>query len=148
VAKNGRLAWRHGTGSYVYAAPSVGTVPRFGPTVFIGSYDGNFYALDARSGGVKWAHRDGGRISGAPTVIGDVVYYSSLGHKDTLGLDVRTGKRVWHYKYGAFNPVISDGKRVYLTTSGNLLGLLHREPAKKKKAKPSKPKKGSKKKKK
>ncbi len=35
-----------------------------GPTVFIGSYDGNFYALDARSGSVRWTHHDGGRISG------------------------------------------------------------------------------------
>ena len=50
VASNGHLAWRHGTGNYVYAAPAVGDVPQLGPTVFIGSYDGNFYALDARSG--------------------------------------------------------------------------------------------------
>jgi outer membrane protein assembly factor BamB len=138
VAKNGQLAWRHGTGSYVYAAPAVGSVPKLGPTVFIGSYDGNFYALDAQSGNVKWTHRDGGRISGAPTVIGKVVYYSSLGNKKTLGLDVSSGKRVWMYPFGAFNPVISDGKRIYLTLNSNVLGLLPK-PKAKKKAPPAKP---------
>jgi outer membrane protein assembly factor BamB len=124
VARNGQLAWRHGTGSYVYAAPAVGTVPRLGPTVFIGSYDGNFYALNAKSGNVSWRHHDGGRISGAPTVVGKVVYYSSLGNHNTIGLDVRSGRRVWMFPHGAFNPVISDGKRIYLTTNSNVLMLL------------------------
>jgi outer membrane protein assembly factor BamB len=144
VAKTGQLAWRHSTGSYVYAAPAVGTIPRLGPTVFIGSYDTNFYALDARSGSVRWTHHDGGRISGAPTVVGKVVYYSSLGNHDTLGLDVHTGKRVWHFQHGAFNPIISDGKRLYLTTNSNVIGLVP-HPKKPKPAKP-RPKKQPKKK--
>src|SRR3954454_19642181 len=114
VAKSGRLAWRHATGSYVYAAPAVATVPRLGPAVFIGSYDGSFYALGAQSGGVRWSHHVGGRISGAPTVIGRVVYYSSLGNHDTIGLNVDNGNRVWRYGFGAFNPVLSDGKRIYV----------------------------------
>jgi outer membrane protein assembly factor BamB len=131
VASDGHLAWRHGTGSYVYAAPAVGSVPRLGPTVFIGSYDGNFYALDAKSGGVRWTHRDGGKISGAPTVVGKYVYYSSLGKHDTSGLDVRSGKRVWKFPHGAFNPVISDGKRLYLTTNSTVFGLVPKPAAKK-----------------
>ena len=126
VARNGELAWRHQTGSYVYAAPAVASVPRLGPTVFIGSYDGNFYALDARTGGVHWAHSSGGKISGAPTIVGKVVYYSNLGRQNTVGLDVRSGKRVWSFPHGAFNPVISDGKRVYLTTYSTLYGLVPR----------------------
>ncbi|HEY5197113.1 MAG TPA: PQQ-binding-like beta-propeller repeat protein, partial [Solirubrobacteraceae bacterium] len=39
-AANGKLAWAHQTGSYVYSSPAVTDVPRLGPTVFIGSYDG------------------------------------------------------------------------------------------------------------
>src|SRR3954470_19977620 len=123
VAKNGHLAWRHGTGAYVYAAPAVSSAPRIGPAVFIGSYDGNFYALDAKSGGVRWSHHVGGRISGAPSVIGDIVYFSSLGNHDTSGLDVRSGRRVWHFKHGAFNPMVADGKRFYLTTNSTVFGL-------------------------
>lgn len=126
VAKNGHLAWRHSTGSYVYAAPAVSTAPRIGPAVFIGSYDGNFYALDAQTGGTKWSYHVGGRISGAPSVIGDIVYFSSLGNHDTSGLNVRNGKRVWHFQHGAFNPMVADGRRFYLTTNSNLIGLAPR----------------------
>src|SRR3954449_7650120 len=136
VAKSGQLAWRHATGSYVYAAPAVGSVPKLGPTVFIGSYDGNFYALNARTGGGHWTHRDGGKISGAPTVIGSVVYYSSLGNHNTVGLNVTNGKKIWTYPFGAFNPVISDGKRIYLTLNSNVAGLV---PLPKKKPAPKKP---------
>jgi outer membrane protein assembly factor BamB len=136
VASSGRLAWRHATGSYVYAAPAVSTAPRIGPAVFIGSYDGNFYALDAKSGGVKWTYHVGGRISGAPSVIGDIVYFSSLGNHDTTGLDVRTGHKVWHFKHGAFNPMVADGKRFYLTTNSTVFGLA---PHASKAAKPKAP---------
>jgi outer membrane protein assembly factor BamB len=136
VAATGQLAWRHGTGAYVYSAAAVGDVPGLGPTVYIGSYDGNFYALDARSGNVRWIHRDGGKISGAPTVVGNFVYYSSLGNHDTSGLDVRTGTRWWHWPYGAFNPVISDGKRIYLTLKSNIAGLIPKKPKSAAKPKP------------
>jgi outer membrane protein assembly factor BamB len=130
VAKNGQLAWRHGTGSYVYAAPAVGIVQGVGATVYIGSYDGNFYALNARTGGVRWTHHDGGKISGAPTVVGRVVYYSSLGNHDTIGLNVSTGNRVWRYPFGAFNPIISDGQRLYLTLNSNINALVPKPKAK------------------
>jgi outer membrane protein assembly factor BamB len=115
VARSGRLAWRTSTGSYVYAAPAVARVPRFKPAVYVGSYDGNFYALDARSGNKLWTHNAGGKISGAATVIGDVVYYSNLGKENTAALNARTGNKVWEFHAGAFNPVISDGRRIYLT---------------------------------
>jgi outer membrane protein assembly factor BamB len=140
VESSGQLAWRHGTGSYVYAAPAVGMVPGVGATVYIGSYDGNFYALNARTGGVRWTHRDGGKISGASTVIGRVVYYSSLGNHDTLGLNVASGNRVWRYPFGAFNPVISDGQRIYLTLNSNVAALLPKPKPKPKKKPPPKKK--------
>ena len=115
VARSGRLAWRTSTGAFVYAAPAVGRVPGFKPAVYIGSYDGNFYALDARSGNKLWTHDAGGKISGAATVVGDVVYYANLGKENTAALNARTGNKVWEFHAGAFNPVISDGRRIYLT---------------------------------
>jgi outer membrane protein assembly factor BamB len=116
-ADKGKLAWTKGTGSYVYASPAVAQVNGGKPAVYFGSYDGTFYACDARSGKVLWQHRDGGKISGSPTVIGNVVYYSNLGHHDTTGLNARTGKVVFHRHLGAFNPVISDGRDIFLTGS-------------------------------
>jgi outer membrane protein assembly factor BamB len=114
-AATGKLAWRRGTGSYVYASPAVAQVRNSKPTVYFGSYDGTFYALDARSGATRWTHRDGGKISGAATVVGDIVYYSNWGKRDTTGLWARSGKTAWHSTRGAFNPVVSDGQTVYVT---------------------------------
>ena len=61
-------------------------VDGLGPTVFFGSYDGTLYAVDARSGNVRWRFRSGGKISGSPTVIGRIVYFSDLGKRMTYGL--------------------------------------------------------------
>ena len=85
-----------------------------GPTVYIGSYDGRFYALNATSGGVRWSHPAGGRIDGSATVLGNVVYYSDLGSNRSAGLDLRTGRQVFGFRDGEFTPVITDGKVVFL----------------------------------
>jgi outer membrane protein assembly factor BamB len=130
AAHSGQLAWATSTGAYVYASPAVEDTPGLGPTVYIGSYDGNFYAFDARTGGVRWTHNAGGKISGSPTIVGDVVYYANLGAKTTAGLDVRSGREVFSFPEGAFNPVIADPKAVYLTGYANLFELLPRTPAK------------------
>ncbi|HLJ03013.1 MAG TPA: PQQ-binding-like beta-propeller repeat protein [Solirubrobacteraceae bacterium] len=123
---SGRLAWRTGTGAYVYASPAVADPPGLGPTVFMGSYDGNFYAFDARSGAVRWRHYDGQRISGSATIVGSVVYYSDLGARTTSGLDVRTGRRVFFFSDGAFNPIVGDSRALYLSGYTMLYELLPR----------------------
>ena len=85
------------------------------PAVFIGSYSGRFMALDARSGSVLWSRAAGGTVSGAASVIGSLVYYSTLSGRRTYALSARTGRPVWSLGNGAFNPAISDGIRVYIT---------------------------------
>lgn len=124
VAKSGKLAWSRSTGGYVYASPAVARAPGTKPSVYVGSYDGNFYSLDARSGKEIWKYKAGGRISGSPTVVGGVVYFANLGAKETSGLDVRNGRRVFKFPRGSFTPVISDGRRIYLTGYTTLYGLV------------------------
>jgi outer membrane protein assembly factor BamB len=87
--------------------------------VFVGSYTGQFMALDARSGSVLWSRSGGGIISGAPSVIGSVVYFSALTARRTYALGAKTGRVLWTLHAGAFNPAISDGKRVYITGYGS-----------------------------
>ena len=123
AADDGRLAWRKGTGGYVYASPAVAHVPRGRPTVYVGSYDGVFYALDAHSGSVIWSYRDGGKISGGATVVGEIVYFSNTAKKTTTGLGARTGRVVFRYGRGAYNPVVSDTRMIFLTGSSSLYGL-------------------------
>jgi outer membrane protein assembly factor BamB len=113
-ASSGATSWTASTGAYVYASPAVADVPGLGPTVYIGSYDGDIYALSANTGGVRWGHGGGGRIDGSATVIGNVVYYSSLGSNTTRGLNWRSGRQVFSFPDGEFTPVITDGKVVFL----------------------------------
>jgi outer membrane protein assembly factor BamB len=115
AAHSGQLAWATGTGAYVYASPAVADVAGLGPTVFLGSYDGYFYAFNAQSGAVRWRHAGGGRISGSATIVRNTVYYSDLGARTTAGLDVHTGRQVFSFHDGAFNPVVADFNAVYLS---------------------------------
>jgi outer membrane protein assembly factor BamB len=122
--RTGQLAWAISTGAYVYASAAVANIKGVGPTVYVGSYDGNFYAFNARSGAVRWKHPAGGRISGSSTIVGNVVYYSDLGSKTTAGLNLRTGKQVFHFHDGAFNGVVADYGALYLCGSSTLYELL------------------------
>jgi len=129
AASTGKLAWRHGTGGYVYSSPAVATIPGVGPTVYVGSFSKRLYALDARSGRVRWARKTGGRISGGPTVVGDLVLYSNLGRRSTGAVGAATGRLMWSLGSGAFNPAISDGRRLYVVGYGGLFMFSDRRTA-------------------
>jgi outer membrane protein assembly factor BamB len=124
-ATDGKLAWRKRTGNYVYASPAVGRVGNGPATVYIGSYDGHFYALDARTGRPRWVRWIGRKISGAAAIVGDLVFVSDLAKKTTWALGTRTGQTVWKTRRGGFNPVISDGRRVYFAGFTSLFALDH-----------------------
>ena len=120
---NGKLAWAKKTSGYVYASPAVAGLSGVPPLVYAGSYNGTFYALDARSGKVRWSFKSGGKISGSATVVGDIVYFSDLGKKSTYGLGARTGKKVFEFSRGAFNPVVSDGRMLFVTGYAQLFAF-------------------------
>jgi outer membrane protein assembly factor BamB len=122
-AQSGELAWSKSTGGYVYSSPAIVNAEGIGPTVYIGSYDGTLYALDARTGGTRWTQKAGGRISGGVSVVGRVAYYADLDSKSTFGADVRTGRIVFRRKRGTYNPVTSDGRRIYLTGYNSITAL-------------------------
>jgi outer membrane protein assembly factor BamB len=125
----GQLAWATGTGAYVYASAAVADVKGLGPTVYIGSYDGNFYAFNAQSGATRWSHPAGGRISGSATIVGGVVYYADLGTRSTTGLDARTGRVVFSFPDGAFNPIVADYGAIYMSGYSMLYQLLPKAAA-------------------
>ncbi|MBV9819172.1 MAG: PQQ-like beta-propeller repeat protein [Solirubrobacterales bacterium] len=113
-ARTGSLAWATSTGAYVYGSAAIADPSGLGPTVYIGSYDGNLYAFNAQSGAIRWRHAAGGRISGSATVVDGVVYFSDLGSKTTSGLNAVTGRPVFSFPDGAFNPVVTDGRTIFL----------------------------------
>jgi outer membrane protein assembly factor BamB len=125
-AGTGALDWAVQTGAYVYASPAVTNTPGLGPTLYIGSYDGTFYALNARSGQISWEFNAHGRISGSATIIGRVVYFADLGDHRTYGLGISTGRVLFEKDTGAFDPVISDGREIFLTGTTGLYALIPR----------------------
>ena len=120
---NGELAWSYSTGGYAYSGPAVANTRHSPPTVFIVSFDGNVYALDAKDGSVRWSRSAGGQVIGSLSAVGDVVYAAEFTNKTTSGYMMRSGKRVFRYPYGTYSPVISDGRRLYLTGYSSITAL-------------------------
>ena len=115
-ADNGDLAWSQSTGAEVYPGPAVAEAGDAPPTVYIGSADKDLYAMDARTGAIRWHEDVGGIILGAASVVGHVVYIGVIGPKNgTIGFNPKTGRRVFEHELGEYNPVISDGHRIYIT---------------------------------
>jgi len=120
---NGELAWSYSTGGYAYSGPAVANTRHSPPSVFIGSFDGNVYALDAKDGSVRWSRSAGGQVIGSLSAVGDIVYAAEFTDKTTSGYMMRSGKRVFRYPYGTYSPVISDGRRLYLTGYSSITAL-------------------------
>jgi outer membrane protein assembly factor BamB len=121
--KDGTLAWSYSTGGYAYSGPTVANTRHSPPTVYIGSFDGNVYALDAKDGGLRWSRSAGGQVIGSLSAIGDVVYVAEFTHNSTSGFMMRSGRRVFRYRRGTYSPVISDGRRIYLTGYSSITAL-------------------------
>jgi outer membrane protein assembly factor BamB len=114
-ARTGSLDWSTGIGGYVYSAVAAAKTPGAPPSIYFGSYSGTVYALDARSGSIRWSESAHGAVSGAGSVIGDVFYVGDLKTTQTFGFRAKDGKLVFASTDGAYNPVISDGRLLYLT---------------------------------
>ena len=121
-AETGKLRWSRPTGGYVYAAPAV-----WHELVLVGSYSRRFFALDAATGRVRWSFAANGPISGAASVVDGVVYFSTFAHR-TYALDARSGRPLWTWPDGEYSPVVTDGRRLYLTGRGKLYALVRVVP--------------------
>ena len=117
-----------------------------GDTVFIGSDDGNLYALEAQSGSLLWKFASQGIVRSTPAVAGDLVYFSS---DDGFLYAVRAddGTKAWStdignfydraaregfnmssvdptgYDYVQSSPVVADGTVYVGSTDKNLYAL-------------------------
>jgi hypothetical protein len=56
-------------------------------------------------------------------VIGDVFYISDVDLDKTVGFNITNGESVYNIKRGEYNPMVSDGKRLYLTGYASITGL-------------------------
>jgi outer membrane protein assembly factor BamB len=113
--RTGSLEWSSGIGGYLYSAVAAAKTPDSPPSIYFGSYSGTIYALNARTGSVRWSQPANGPVSGAGSVIGDVFYVGDLKTTQTFGFRASDGKLVFASRDGAYNPVISDGRLLYMT---------------------------------
>ena len=125
-ADTGELAWSQSTGDWVYPSPAVADTPKAPPTVYIGSKDKHLYALDAEDGSIRWEQDLGGIILGAASVVGETVYVAGIGpNVGTFGFNAKNGDKVFEHELGEYNPVISDGNRLYLTGTSGIRAFEH-----------------------
>jgi outer membrane protein assembly factor BamB len=68
-----------------------------GNTIYFGSDDGNFYALDVESGYMRWVFRSGAEINSIPYADRDKVYFGSKDGK-LYALSRETGQEIWSFQ--------------------------------------------------
>ena len=133
-ARTGHLLWARQVGTYVYTAAAV-----WRKTVFVGTWDGYFVALDARTGDIRWRHTAPASITGAPTVLAGLVYFSTCGRcgvgglrrvkvgpRGTWAVNARNGDTVWRFHDGKYSALVADGYRVFISGQRKLYALIPR----------------------
>ena len=73
---------------------------------------------------------------GSLSAVGNIVYVAEFTDNTTSGFDMRTGHKVFHYDRGTYTPIISDGRRLYLTGYSSITALQPFKPKPKPKKKP------------
>ena len=123
VSQIGEFVWRYETGDRVYSSPFVSD-----GVVYVGSYDGFLYALDAESGALRWRYETDGWVVSSPFVSDGVVYVGSTIYDSDDGflyaLDAESGALRWRYETDGWvaSPVVSDGV-VYVGSDGSVYTL-------------------------
>ena len=89
-----RVKWTFPTGGRVVSSP----VYRDG-TIYVGSDDGNVYAIGAADGRQRWKHRTGGPVASTPAIANGTLYVASYDGK-LYALDAKSGATRWTFATG------------------------------------------------
>lgn len=110
--RTGVVRWfcRLGSGD----ASKIGSSPAYGGgRVFIGSYDGTVFCVDAQSGRIVWKKWLGGEFYSTPAVAGDRLYIGNKSSGSVYCLDARDGAMLWGTSLGSSvygSPAVWGGK--------------------------------------
>ncbi len=86
--------WLFKTGGPIRSTPAY-----FDSTVFFGSSDGNFYAVDFSTGKEKWEFETKGSVQSSASISGNKIFFSSR-DGNLYGLNINSGKEVWKSSLG------------------------------------------------
>ncbi|MEQ9468358.1 MAG: PQQ-binding-like beta-propeller repeat protein [Ekhidna sp.] len=118
-ASTGKLIWKFKTDGMVHSSPSASD-----NTIFFGSYDGYFYALNL-DGSLKWKFKTigetyfpNGEIQYHAVIKDSTVYFTSRDY-NVYALDVKTGAGRWVYhEIGSWSmvPVVAGNQLIFGTS--------------------------------
>ena len=78
------------------------------------------------NGRLLWRSVVGGRILGAPVIVGDLVFFSTL-ETETYAARVSDGRIVWRYGLGKYSPGIATERTYYFSLNGLLVAFRGRD---------------------
>src|SRR5258707_6245231 len=94
VAKFSQVKWKFHTAGQVISSPAVS-----GGVVFVGSTDGNFYAVDRESGTLKWKFAAKSRITSSPAVADGQAYFAAY-DGNFYAVNATSGQLTWKFQTG------------------------------------------------
>ncbi len=94
VMKLQGIKWKFHTNGTVISSPAV-----VSGVVYVGSSDGNMYALNAADGTMKWKFATESRVTSSPAVAAGLVYFGSY-DGNFYALDSATGQLKWKFQTG------------------------------------------------
>nr|WP_250864792.1 PQQ-binding-like beta-propeller repeat protein [Halorientalis regularis] len=98
--------WRFRTPGQVDSSPAV-----VDGTVYVGSWDGNVYAVSASDGSEQWRFQTGGWVGSSPAVVDGTVYVGSW-DGNVYAVSAADGTEQWRFQTGAAvysPPAVVDG---------------------------------------
>ena len=116
-AQNINIKWKFKTNDKVISSPLVES-----ETVYFGSEDGYFYAINAITGLEKWKFKTDGKIRSTATLLGDIVFFES--ENVFYAINKISGKEIWRYnpendKYSYKIDPYDDKRSIAFVADGN-----------------------------
>lgn len=118
--QSNRQRWVFETGGRVDSSPAV-----VNGTIYVGSADNNFYAVNADTGEQQWVFETGDWVRSSPIVVNGTVFFGSNdGNLYAVGAD--TGTQQWAFETGGpvfSSPTVADGTVFVGSTDGNFYAV-------------------------
>ena len=117
-ADTGEIAWTSDLPDMARAAPVLN-----GSVLYVAGFEGQLYALDARTGSVHWSTPEECCIYDyTPTVSGDRVFQN---RSDSMvrAYDAQTGEELWHKSYGIVGSLTAANKKLFVPADPNIVAL-------------------------
>ena len=94
VTKFNKVKWKFYTGGMVIGSPAA-----VQGVIYVGSTDGNLYAIESESGKQKWRFQAKSRVPSSPAVSNGTVYFTAY-DGNLYAVDASTGVLKWKFQTG------------------------------------------------